>query len=187
MFSASLPSTEDRRSALSLTLSATNSCEGQHISRWRRWHCRLGNREHNLGRLNRRHCCAPPYQVQVDCQELCKNFNLYSLPKKCLRISIHSLTRKALNCFFLQFLKQKAERGKWSFLLTLNGALAGMVSFLLILIGSFLSFYQIHVSSLHGVCRIVPKTLNPWANCTFGNPIIFFLIFLALFEFVERN
>ena len=100
MFSASLPSTEDRRSALSLTLIATNSCEGQHISRWRRWHCRLGNREHNLGRLDRRHCCAPPYQVQVDCQELCKNFILFSLPTKCLRISIHSLKRKALNCFF---------------------------------------------------------------------------------------
>ena len=131
LFSASLPSTEDRRSALSLTLIATNSCVGQHISRWRRWHCGLGNREHNLGRLDRGHCCAPPYQVQVDCQELCKNFNLYSLPKKCKRISTHYLTWKALfssNCF-LQFLKQKAERGKWSFLLTLNGALAGMVSF----------------------------------------------------------
>ena len=138
-------------STLGLTLIATNSCEGQHISRWRRWHCCLGNCEHNLGRFDRGHCCAPPYQVQVDCQELCKNFNLYSLPKKCKRISTHYLTWKALfssNCF-LQFLKQKAERGKWSFLLTLNGALAGMVSFLLILIGSFLSFHQIHVRSLH--------------------------------------
>ena len=68
-------------STLGLTLIATNSCVGQHISRWRRWHCGLGNREHNLGRFDRGHCCAPPYQVQVDCQELCKNFNLYSLPK----------------------------------------------------------------------------------------------------------
>ena len=141
LFSASLPSTEDRRSALSLTLSATNSCEGQHISRWRRWHCCLGNREHNLGRLNRRHCCAPPYQVQVDCQELCKNFNLYSLPKNVKEYPSTLSQGKPWTLFF-QFLKQKAERGKWSFLLTLNGALAGMVRFLLILIRSFLSFIK---------------------------------------------
>ena len=43
-----------------------------------------------------------------------------------------------------------------------------MVSFLLILIEKFL-FYRIHVRSLHWVCRIVPKTLNPRAHCTFGN------------------
>ena len=87
-------------STLGLTLIATNSCVGQHISRWRRWHCGLGNREHNLGRLDRGHCCAPPYQVQVDCQKLCKNLNLYSLPEKCIRISTHSVTRRAVNCFF---------------------------------------------------------------------------------------
>ena len=40
---------------------------------------------------------------------------------------------------------------------------------LLILIGSFLSFHRIHVRSLHWVCRIVPKILNPWTHCTFGN------------------
>ena len=100
LFSASLPSTEDPRSTSGLTLIATNSCVGQHISRWRRWHCGLGNREHNLGRLDRGHCCAPPYQVQVDCQKLCKNLNLYSLPEKCIRISTHSVTRRAVNCFF---------------------------------------------------------------------------------------
>ena len=29
----------------------------------------------------------------------------------------------------LQFLKEKSEPGKWSFLLTLNGCLAGMVNY----------------------------------------------------------
>ena len=96
---------------------------------------------------------------------------------------------------FFQFLKQKAERGKWSFLLTLNGALAGMVSFL---IGSFLSFYRTHVRSLHWVCRIVPKTLNPrwhepivpsfastFASRQSNNIFLFFLLCLNLLREIE--
>ena len=47
---------------------------GKHIREGGRRHSGLGNREHHLGRLNWRHCCSPPHQVQVDCQELCKEF-----------------------------------------------------------------------------------------------------------------
>ena len=47
---------------------------GKHIREGGRRHSGLGNREHYLGRLNWRHCCSPPHQVQVDCQELCKEF-----------------------------------------------------------------------------------------------------------------
>ena len=41
------------------------------------------------------------------------------------------LTSVRLPKVILQFLKQKSERGKWSFLLTLNGCLTGMVSSIL--------------------------------------------------------
>ena len=83
---------------------------------------------------------------------IAKNFVRTSISIHCQKMykNIRPLSHKERpELFFFQFLKQKAERGKWSFLLTLNGALAGMVSFLLILIGSFLSFYRIHVRSLH--------------------------------------